>query len=101
MLVCAARGAGRLPLALAAKGGHNGESHNHNDLGSYVVTVDGVIVMVDPGSEVYTQRTFSDRRDESDACNSFGHPVPVVAGSLQRVGRDAQTRTVATRFADD
>src|SRR5262249_6996608 len=28
-------------LFLAAKGGHNAESHNHNDIGSFIVALDG------------------------------------------------------------
>ena len=36
-------------LYLAAKGGHNGESHNHNDVGQYIVYLDGNPVIIDPG----------------------------------------------------
>lgn len=76
-------------LGVALKGGHNGEHHNHNDVGSFVCAVRGKALLVDPGKEVYTARTFSPRRYESDVINSFGHPVPVVSGSLQRTGVDA------------
>jgi hypothetical protein len=88
-------------LAAAMKGGHNAEEHNHNDVGSYLVVVDGRAVLVDPGSEVYTARTFSPQRYDSKVINSFGHPVPVVAGKLQRTGRNAQGRVVRSEFADD
>ena len=40
----------------------------------------------DPGSEVYTRRTFSSERYDSKILSSYGHPVPVVGGSLQRTG---------------
>ena len=43
-------------LTLAAKGGHNGEHHNHNDVGSFVVASDGVPVLVDAGRPTYTAR---------------------------------------------
>jgi hypothetical protein len=87
-------------LAVALKGGHNAEHHNHNDVGSYVVVLGSRPVLLDPGSEVYTARTFSSRRYESQVLNSFGHPVPRVAGQLQRPGRDAQARVVRTEFTD-
>jgi len=85
-------------LGVALKGGHNAEHHNHNDVGSYVVVVGDNPVLLDPGAEVYTARTFSRDRYVSKLLNSFGHPVPRVAGELQRTGRDAQARVVKTEF---
>jgi hypothetical protein len=85
-------------FGVALKGGHNNEHHNHNDLGSYVVTVNDTPVLVDPGAEVYTSRTFSSRRYDSKVLNSWGHPVPVVAGKLQRTGSEARARVLETRF---
>jgi hypothetical protein len=90
----------RCRLGVALKGGHNAEHHNHNDVGSYVVVVDGQAVLLDPGAEVYTARTFSSRRYESSLLNSWGHPVPVVAGRLQREGRGAQGRVLRAEFTD-
>jgi len=69
-------------------------------VGSYVVVVDQEPVLLDPGSEVYTARTFSGRRYESNVLNSFGHPVPKVAGTLQRTGRAAKGAVVSTDFTD-
>ena len=86
-------------LGVALKGGHNAEHHNHNDVGSYVVVIGSREVLLDPGSEVYTARTFSARRYESNLLNSFGHPVPVVAGQLQRTGKEARAEVLATEFA--
>ncbi len=77
-------------LAVGMKGGHNAENHNHNDLGSYVLATDGGVVMGDLGGEKYTARTFSAHRYDSDLLNSFGHPVPVVNGVLQKTGSDAR-----------
>ncbi len=87
-------------LAVAMKGGNNAEQHNHNDVGSYLVIVDGRPVLIDPGAEVYTRRTFSEKRYDSKVLNSFGHPVPIVAGKLQRPGLDARGRVVKTVFTD-
>ena len=57
-------------------------------------------VLLDPGAETYTARTFSKDRYVSKLLNSFGHPVPVVAGKLQREGRDAQAKVLRTEFTD-
>ena len=52
------------------------------------------------GAEVYTARTFSSKRYDSQVLNSFGHPVPLVAGQLQREGRQAAGRVLRTEFTD-
>jgi len=88
-------------LAVALKGGHNNEHHNHNDVGSFVVVLDDRPLLLDPGGEVYTARTFSGRRYESNVLNSFGHPVPLVNGKLQRTGRQASGRIVRDDFTED
>jgi len=87
-------------LAVALKGGHNQEHHNHNDVGSFVVVLGDKPLLLDPGGEVYTARTFSGRRYESNVLNSFGHPVPIIAGKLQRTGRQASGRVVRKTFTD-
>ena len=87
-------------MAVALKGGHNAEHHNHNDVGSYVVLVGGRALVVDPGAEVYTSRTFSRQRYVSKVLNSYGHSVPLVAGKLQKTGRRACSRVVKTEFTD-
>lgn len=89
------------PLGVALKGGHNAEHHNHNDVGSYVAVVGDQSVLLDPGPEVYTARTFSGKRYQSDVLNAFGHPVPVVAGELQRTGRNARGKVIEKAFTPD
>ncbi|MBN2000058.1 heparinase II/III family protein, partial [candidate division KSB1 bacterium] len=42
---------------LAAKGGHNNESHNHNDVGNFLIYYDGVPAIIDIGVEQYTAKT--------------------------------------------
>jgi len=88
-------------LGVALKGGHNQEHHNHNDVGSFVVVLDDEPLLLDPGGEIYTARTFSSRRYESNVLNSFGHPVPIVAGKLQKTGRQAQGRVISRTFTDN
>jgi hypothetical protein len=88
-------------FGVALKGGHNGEHHNHNDVGSFVIARGDRAVLVDPGLEVYTARTFGPRRYDSQVLNSYGHAVPVVAGRLQSTGRDHAARVVATSFTPE
>ncbi len=87
-------------MAVSLKGGHNAEPHNHNDLGTFVVVIGKEPLILDPGGEVYTARTFSKDRYKSNLLNSFGHPVPVIAGQLQRAGRDAQAVILARTGTD-
>jgi hypothetical protein len=70
-------------LAVATKGGHNAESHNHNDLGSFVVHLDGESPLRDLGSQGYTHGYFGDERYEFLAARSLGHSVPYVNGHEQ------------------
>lgn len=92
--------AGQSSFAVALKGGNNVEHHNHNDVGSYIVVLGKEILLADPGLEIYTQRTFSSRRYESNVLNSYGHPVPVVAGKLQRKGGEARAENIKTDFTE-
>ena len=101
ILICRPAANSATHLAVALKGGNNAEHHNHNDVGSYVVVLGDKPLLLDPGGEVYTARTFSSRRYESNVLNSFGHPVPLVAGKLQRTGQQAQGRIVSKDFTDD
>ena len=76
-------------IAAVFKGGNNAEHHNHNDLGTFGVLRGGGWLVVDPGGETYSKRTFSARRYEGELLNSFGHPVPRINGHLQTAGREA------------
>jgi len=87
-------------LGVAIKGGHNNEQHNHNDVGSFLVALGKSTPLVDPGREIYTARTFSSHRYDSNLLNSFGHPVPRVAGHLQETGRKFAAKVVKTDFTD-
>lgn len=98
ILICRPAAEGRIGVAL--KGGHNAEHHNHNDVGSYVVVLGKSPVLADPGAEVYTARTFSGKRYDSKVLNSWGHPVPVIGGNLQRTGKPARGDVVKTAFSD-
>ncbi len=71
----------------AAKGGHNAESHNHNDLGTCVLYYNGKPCLIDIGRETYTAKTFSDRRYEIWTMQSGYHQLPKINGVDQMQGR--------------
>lgn len=101
VLIARPAGKSNCRLGVALKGGHNAEHHNHNDVGSYVVVVGDKPVLADPGAEVYTKRTFSSKRYVSKVLNSFGHPVPLVAGQLQQTGAKARGKVLSQSFTDE
>lgn len=70
-------------LAVTIKAGGN-TSHSHNDIGSFVIGLDGVQPVGDPGGPMYyTKATFGPDRLDSRLLNSFGHPVPEIEDHLQ------------------
>ncbi len=79
---------------VAAKGGHNDESHNHNDVGHYIVYIDGKPVIVDAGVETYTRKTFSPQRYEIWTMQSAYHSLPTIDGVMQLAGREYAARDV-------
>jgi len=83
----------------AAKGGHNAESHNHNDLGTCVLYFDGKPCLVDIGRETYTAKTFSSRRYEIWTMQSGYHQLPKINGVDQMQGRQYQAKN--TSFSAD
>ena len=72
---------------LVCKGGHNGEPHNHNDVGSFVLYDDGFI-LDDPGWPEYDKGYCSERRYEYICASSAGHSVPMINGCTQSEGAD-------------
>ena len=77
-------------IFVAFKGGHNAESHNHNDVGSYIIYRNGKPVVVDAGVETYTKFTFSDRRYDIWTMRSDYHNVPDINGYTQIPGAGAR-----------
>ena len=85
---------------MAAKGGHNAESHNHNDVGNFIVYAEGQPAIIDVGVETYTARTFSSERYQIWTMQSAYHNLPTVGGVMQQAGREFVARQVAYA-ADD
>lgn len=75
-------------VGFACKGGHNGEPHNHNDVGNFIYESAGVILFADLGAGEYTGKYFSEERYEILCNNSFGHSVPIIAGCGQQTGKE-------------
>ncbi|MDH5602888.1 MAG: heparinase II/III-family protein [Cyclobacteriaceae bacterium] len=83
----------------AAKGGHNAESHNHNDLGSCVLYFDGKPCLIDIGRENYVAKTFSSQRYEIWTMQSQYHNLPKINGIDQMQGRQFAAKN--TSFSAD
>ncbi|MFB3827466.1 MAG: heparinase II/III family protein [Bryobacteraceae bacterium] len=84
-------------LYLAAQGGHNAESHNHNDVGNFIVFANGKPAIIDVGVETYTAKTFSSRRYEIWTMQSAYHNLPTIGGVMQGAGRQYQASAVEHR----
>lgn len=81
----------------ACKGGHNGESHNHNDVGHFIYEAGGIFFLTDLGAGEYTREYFGKERYEILCNNSFGHSVPIV----RRQGQGAGERYRCDSFCAD
>ena len=71
---------------LAAQAASNGRSHGHNDSGSFIVFHDGSPVIIDPGVEAYTAKTFSAQRYTIWTMQSAYHNLPTIGGVMQHEG---------------
>lgn len=76
-------------LFLSAKGGHNSESHNHNDVGSFTFYDGHTAVLIDVGAAAYTRFTFSNLRyTVIPWTQSQNHNLPVVNDVQQQAGAE-------------
>ncbi|MCD8540683.1 MAG: heparinase II/III-family protein [Leadbetterella sp.] len=80
---------------LATHAGHNAESHNHNDVGDFILYYQGEPVIIDAGRGNYTARTFSSRRYELWFTQSEYHNLPVINGFGQVAGRKYEASDVS------
>ena len=75
-------------FGFAAKAGCNKESHNHNDVGTFIVAKDGRQVFGDLGAGPYCRQYFSRERYAFLTCSSRGHSVPFFGELLQEEGAE-------------
>ncbi|MBR2296431.1 MAG: heparinase II/III family protein [Clostridia bacterium] len=70
--------------SLACRGGSNGESHNHNDVGSFIFAQGDKQVLCDIGGRPYTRQYFENEyRYTYLETSSRGHNVPIINGKYQ------------------
>ncbi len=70
-------------FTVSAKGGNNGENHNHNDCGNVIVLCKNEPVLIDAGVGDYTAETFSDKRYDIWTMQSQYHNLPTINGHMQ------------------
>ena len=86
-------------FAVTIKAGGN-TTHSHNDIGSFVIGLDGVQPVGDPGGPGhYTAATFGPHRLDSELLNSFGHPVPEIGGHLQLDATKVKVNVLSHSFS--
>jgi len=82
-------------LFVAVKGGHNGESHNHNDVGSFVVYDNNEPLFIDPGVGEYTAKTFGKNRYDIWTMQSQYHNLPQINGVDQKDGKQYGAKVIS------
>lgn len=86
-------------LFMAAKGGTNGESHNHNDVGNFIIYANGQPEIIDIGVGTYTRETFSKDRYKIFTMQSAWHNLPSINGVMQHEG--LQFRSGDVHFSNE
>ena len=81
-------------LYLAGKGGNNAESHNHNDVGNFIVYYNGQPVIIDVGVEEYRKETFSKDRYKIWTMQSQYHTLPTINDVMQEAGGEFKAQNV-------
>ena len=84
---------------LAAKGGFNNESHNHNDVGTFIFYSDDSPLFVDAGVGTYTKKTFSNERYTIWSMQSSWHSLPLINGVPQSYGGRYRSSDVSCNLA--
>ena len=72
---------------VASKGGHNAQSHNHNDIGTVSLYYKEIPFLIDAGVGTYVTQTFSERRYEIWSMQANYHNVPMLNGIPEKEGR--------------
>ncbi|MBE7175126.1 MAG: heparinase II/III family protein [Mucilaginibacter polytrichastri] len=83
---------------VAAHAGNNGESHNHDDVGDFILYYRGEPVIIDAGAGTYTSKTFSKQRYSLWFNTSAYHNLPEINGEQQGHTQKFNARNV--RFSN-
>ena len=63
--------------------------HSHDDVGSYSISLNGILISGEVGGpNYYNGSSFSSERYNFLLLNSYGHPVPLVNGRVQKRNSD-------------
>lgn len=87
-------------LSLIAKGGNNGESHNHNDVGSFIYHKNSKPILCDVGAGLYDDDYFSTNRYNNFCTNSSSHNIPIINGNLQEFGQQHRAKNIKSSISD-
>ncbi|CAG2180230.1 unnamed protein product, partial [Oppiella nova] len=88
-------------LFIAAKAGTNHESHNHNDVGNYIIYANGKPFLIDVGVGVYNNETFSKDRYKIWSMQSQWHNCPTINGIQQKNGDKYEASGVSYSSTED
>jgi hypothetical protein len=77
-----------------AFGGHNDQSHNHNDVGSFILFFENNPVFIDAGVGTYTRETFGNRYSLWTMQSDY-HNLPLINGVSQGPGRQFKSKNVS------
>jgi len=72
---------------VATKGGHNAQSHNHNDIGTVSLYYKAIPFLIDAGVGTYITKTFSSQRYEIWSMQANYHNIPMLNGIPEKEGR--------------
>jgi len=87
---------------LAAKGGYNEEHHNHNDIGSFILNLDGMPVITEIGAPLYVKAFFKrETRYEFLAARSLAHSLPLINKVEQSCGHEFTGKVLSVKIGAD
>lgn len=81
-------------LFFSAIGSHNDASHNHNDVGSFMLYYNGNPIFIDVGVGTYNSKTFSKNRYDIWNMQSQWHNLPIINGIGQKAGKQFRATAV-------
>jgi hypothetical protein len=79
---------------LATLGGHNAESHNHNDVGTFSLYLNNMPLLIDVGVGTYKRQTFGPERYSIWTMQSDYHNLPKINGQSQLFGSQYRSKNM-------
>ena len=81
----------------AVKAGNNGESHNHIDIGSFIINSRGKSIIIDSGKGEYTAEYFSKNRYKCFPTSAIAHNIPIFDGKTQGIGAEYKGKIISVK----